>query len=53
MHQNQLFSLVIEKLKQQVTGYLSVTDEFLVPPFLGDHAGMRGCVALGQTLLSL
>jgi hypothetical protein len=26
-------------------------DDFIVPPALGDNAGLLGCVALGQRLL--
>jgi fructokinase len=56
MHQAHLFPLVREHLTDLLQGYLSYPeladmDDFIVPPALGDNAGLLGCVALGQRLL--
>lgn len=56
MHQAHLFPLVRERLTDLLQGYLSYPeledmDDFIVPPALGDNAGLLGCVALGQRLL--
>ena len=56
MHQAHLFPLVRERLTDLLQGYLSYPeledmDDFIVPPVLGDNAGLLGCVALGQRLL--
>ena len=50
MHQEQLMGMVREKLVGLVNGYLQLpdTDKLVVLPELGDHAGLLGCVALGQ-----
>lgn len=50
MHQEQLFPLVREKLKELLNGYLDLPglDQYIVSPKLGDNAGLLGCVALGQ-----
>lgn len=50
MHQEQLFPLVREKLKELLNGYLQLPDldDLIVAPRLGDNAGLLGCVALGQ-----
>lgn len=56
MHQAHLFPLVRERLTDLLQSYLSYPelkdmDDFIVPPALGDNAGLLGCVALGQRLL--
>lgn len=53
MHQTQLFALVQKKLAELGRGYFDLGDlePFVVPPQLGDDAGLLGCVALGQRLL--
>jgi fructokinase len=57
MHQVQLFPRVSEQLRVLLNGYLpqhKLADDlssFVVPPDLGDDAGLLGCVALGQALL--
>ena len=57
MHQEHLFPLVRKRLAELLQNYLSFPeledmDAFIVPPALGDNAGLLGCVALGQRLLS-
>lgn len=52
MHQEHLCPLVGEHLKKQLNGYLKLPEDFIMPPALGDNAGLLGCVALGQTLLT-
>lgn len=57
MHQEHLFLLVREELAKLLNGYLAYDqlkgklESFVVPPTLGDNAGVLGCVALGQRLL--
>lgn len=54
MHQPQLFPLVRREVQQLLNGYLQVPqitrhiDEYIVPPGLGDRAGMLGAIALAQ-----
>ncbi|MGJ8695521.1 MAG: ROK family protein [Verrucomicrobiaceae bacterium] len=58
MHQQHLFPLVRQQLKELLNGYLSQPalqndlSDFIVPPALGDNAGLLGCVALGHQLLN-
>lgn len=57
MHQEQLFPLIREEVKRNLNGYLSVPetaaniDSYIVPPGLGDNAGLCGALALGMTAL--
>ncbi|MEN8796860.1 MAG: ROK family protein [Akkermansiaceae bacterium] len=52
MHQKHLFPLVNERLKKHLHHYLKIPDDFIVPPALGDDAGLLGCVSLGHQLLN-
>lgn len=58
MKQEQLFPLIREKVTEYLGGYLTYPaweddlSESIVPPALGDDAGLLGCVALGQDLLA-
>jgi len=58
MHQEQLFPLVRAELSRLLDGYLAYEqlcgdlEDYLVPPALGDDAGVLGCVALGRRLLA-
>lgn len=53
MHQMHLFPLIREQVKNNLKGYVSaaeVTDNiesYIVPPGLGDNAGLSGSIALG------
>jgi fructokinase len=51
MHQEQLLVLVRQEVIRLVNGYLKLPDagQLVVLPQLGDHAGILGCVALGQS----
>jgi len=46
MEQQQLFPMIREGLAQQINGYLDVPE--VVPPALGNRAGILGAVALAQ-----
>ena len=53
MHQRQLFPLIRAEVRRNLNGYVSseaVTDgidDYIVPPGLGDNAGLCGALALG------
>jgi len=54
MKQTQLFPLIREQVRRNLNGYLQIEsliggdfDHYIVPPGLGDQAGLRGAVALG------
>lgn len=53
MHQEQLFPLIREEVKKNLNGYvqhsmiLEHIDQYIIPPGLGDNAGLSGAVAIG------
>lgn len=53
MHQKQLFPLIRAEVKRFLNGYvnheaiLQRIEEYIVPPGLGDNAGLAGALALG------
>ncbi|MFF2483086.1 ROK family protein [Paenibacillus sp. NPDC058071] len=57
MHQLQLFPLIREEVRKQLNGYVSAEeiasglDSYIVPPGLGDNAGLSGSLALGLAAL--
>lgn len=55
MHQQQLFPLIRRNVQQMMGGYMQHPrlegDGFIVPPGLGDDAGVLGAVALGLDAL--
>lgn len=57
MHQTQLFPLIREQVKRNLAGYVSASavaeriDDYIVPPGLGDNAGLSGSLALGLRAL--
>ncbi|HYG58487.1 MAG TPA: ROK family protein, partial [Symbiobacteriaceae bacterium] len=54
MHQAQLFPLVRRKVQELLNGYvqspavLAEIDQYIVPPGLGDNAGVLGSIALAM-----
>lgn len=50
MNQNQLFDLVREQLTELMKDYLKLPkmDEYIVPPKLGNDAGITGCLFLAK-----
>ena len=58
MHQTHLFPLVRTRTLELLNGYVQAPeileriDEFIVPPGLGNRAGVSGCIALGQQALA-
>jgi fructokinase len=53
MHQKQLFPLIRAEVQNNLNGYISAKtivdhiDDYIVPPGLGDNAGLCGALALG------
>lgn len=53
MHQEQLFPLIREEVQRNLNGYvqhdmiLNNIDQYIIPPGLGDNAGLSGAVAIG------
>ncbi|MDF9841756.1 putative NBD/HSP70 family sugar kinase [Paenibacillus sp. PastF-1] len=53
MHQEQLFPLIRREVRQALNGYVSAPkiletiETYIVPPGLGDNAGLFGALALG------
>lgn len=53
MHQEQLFPMIREEVKRNLNGYvqhdmlLKHIDQYIIPPGLGDNAGLSGAVAIG------
>ncbi len=53
MHQNHLFPIIRDEVRKQLNGYvntdaiLNQMDSYIVPPGLGDNAGLCGALALG------
>ena len=54
MKQEQLFPLIRTKLQEPLAGYVQHPslhdgiDQFIVPPMLGDNAGLCGALALAK-----
>ncbi|XID93890.1 ROK family protein [Paenibacillaceae bacterium WGS1546] len=59
MQQRQLFPLIRAEVRKQLNGYVAVSalnddiDTYIVPPDLGDNAGLAGALALGIRALLL
>ncbi|MBB6730184.1 ROK family protein [Cohnella zeiphila] len=57
MHQMQLFPMIREEVRKNLNGYVSASailqeiDDYIVPPGLGDNAGLCGSLALGLNAL--
>lgn len=57
MHQKQLFPLIRQKALELLNGYISnpatpeAMDAFVVPPGLGDDAGIRGALTLASLVV--
>lgn len=53
MHQEQLFPIIKSKVKEYLNGYINSKqilddiDHYIVPPLLGDDAGIKGALRLG------
>lgn len=48
MHQTHLFPLIRDELRQILNGYIRIPDAYIVPPELGDRAGILGALALAE-----
>ena len=54
MEQKQLFPLVRKKVKEYLNGYIHISeifdhlDDYIVPPKLGNKAGILGAIALAK-----
>ena len=58
MHQEHIFPMLRREVSRLLNGYLQTTellaqiDSYIVPPGLGDEAGILGAIALGQRALA-
>jgi fructokinase len=58
MQQAQLFPMIRHEVQQQLNGYVKAeailerVDAYIVPPGLGDSAGVKGAIALAQAAVS-
>lgn len=58
MHQSQLFPMIRREVQELLNGYLhspAITeriDDYIVPPELGDQAGVKGAIVLAQQAAS-
>ncbi len=58
MEQLHLFPRIRTRTVEMLNGYVQAPeileriDEFIVPPGLGNRAGVSGCIALGQLALA-
>lgn len=54
MHQDNLFQMVRDEVKKNLNGYIhsdkltGTLEDYIVPPALGDHAGLTGAIELGK-----
>lgn len=54
MHEEQLFPIIRFKVKEYLNGYINMKqilddiDSYIVPPLLGDDAGIKGALRLGR-----
>jgi fructokinase len=57
MHQTQLFPMIRDQVKRNLNGYVAAAaimnhvHDYIVPPGLGDNAGLSGALALGVQAL--
>jgi fructokinase len=57
MHQQQLFPLIHKQVRNTLKGYINAAEladkieDYIVPPGLGDNAGLSGSIALGLQAL--
>ena len=58
MHQEQLFPMVRQVVQKELNGYVQAPallhdiDCYIVPPALGNRAGVLGALALAQDILA-
>lgn len=59
MKQSQLFPLIQQKLQELLNGYVAhpalqgSIGDYIVPPLLGDNAGLAGALALADAALAV
>lgn len=54
MRQTHLFPMIQQKIVEKINGYLSLPDtmaDYIVPPQLGDHAGVIGALVIAKNAL--
>ena len=55
MQHEQLLPLVRKELEKLMNGYLTLPklDEYILPPGLGDDAGITGCLLLAKDIVNI
>jgi fructokinase len=50
MQQSQLFPMIRKELDGILNGYLEIPEDYVVPPALGNRAGVLGSLAIAETM---
>lgn len=51
MHQDGLYDMIRSKVVENLGGYVHLSDNFIIPPLLGEDTGVIGAALLGKMLI--